>query len=98
MQFRKKWDYVPTGGETPTGKSMTVPSMALSINEIQQRFANGSLHDIAKEAYFSDPDNFDAIVSHPTPDLDLSDLSDATNLLKPYWSRKERKGRRTREA
>jgi len=89
-KFVTKQSYVPgKGDETPKGKSMTVPAMALSIPEIEKRYAAGSLGNIAKEAYFSNPENFEAMVSHMRPDLDLSDLSDARKIFTELWEQEK---------
>lgn len=92
-KFATKQNYVPgKGNETPKGTSMTVPSMALSIPEIEKRYAAGSLGNIAKEAYFSNPENFEATISHMRPDTDLSDLSDAVRIFKEILAAEKGEG------
>jgi len=41
MEFRNHYNTIPDEGKTFTQKSETVPNMALSIREMQERFARG---------------------------------------------------------
>jgi len=60
MKFRNHYNTTPDEGKTFTQKSETVPNMALSIREMQERFARGqevpirlmTPQEIAEDDYF----------------------------------------------
>lgn len=74
--FKSQYQYEVTESSfEPTSEldSETIPEQSLSVNEVIQRFQNGTLDDIAKQPIFDNYDDFDAYDITLLPDFDIVD-------------------------
>lgn len=71
-RFKSSITAIPDVGEINTKESMTVPNMAMSVDEILRRFASGTLGNV-----YSEPD-----YSEDMPDLRGLDYVERHNMVR----------------